>query len=171
MATTVPSYSPETARVAAELTLQAFESEFPTTKRVLGAITNPDFKLDPKARTASEIAWHLVTSEVSFLEAIAARKFAMEEKYKEDRPKTVAEMIAWYEKRFPEAIAQMRRMTPEQLLTPVDFYGVLNWPVFRYLDIALRHSVHHRAFIAASLRPMGSRVPSIYGGSADDPGR
>ena len=30
-------------------------------------------------------------------------------------------------------------------------------------------SVHHRGQLSTYLRPMGSKVPSIYGGSADEP--
>jgi len=63
----------------------------------------------------------------------------------------------------------VQAMTAEQLLTPVDFYGVMTAPVFRFLLFANNHSIHHRGQLAAYLRPMGSKVPSIYGGSADVP--
>jgi uncharacterized damage-inducible protein DinB len=32
-------------------------------------------------------------------------------------------------------------------------------------------SIHHRGQITTYLRPMGGKVPSIYGPSADDPGQ
>ena len=32
-------------------------------------------------------------------------------------------------------------------------------------------AIHHRGQISTYLRPMGSKVPSIYGPSADDPGK
>ena len=60
-------------------------------------------------------------------------------------------------------------MTPEQLTTPVDFAGVFKMPAFFYLGFVNNHSVHHRGQLAAYLRPMGSKVPSIYGGSDDEP--
>jgi uncharacterized damage-inducible protein DinB len=31
-------------------------------------------------------------------------------------------------------------------------------------------AVHHRGQLSSYLRPMGSKVPSIYGPSGDDPG-
>jgi uncharacterized damage-inducible protein DinB len=37
------------------------------------------------------------------------------------------------------------------------------------LGMASNHSIHHRGQLASYLRPMGSKVPSIYGGSADEP--
>lgn len=168
MATSIPSYTPEIAQAVAEMGLQTMESEFSTTKKVIAAVTNPDFKLDEKSRTAIEQAWHIASADVQLLEDIGDMKFDTEERYKE-QPKTIAEIVAWYDKKLPEAIARLRKLTPEQLATPVDFYGLWNYPLFRYIEFAIRHSVHHRAYLAANLRPMGSKVPSIYGGSADEP--
>jgi DinB family len=36
--------------------------------------------------------------------------------------------------------------------------------------IGLFDAIHHRGQLSVYLRPMGGRVPSIYGPSADDPG-
>jgi uncharacterized damage-inducible protein DinB len=51
----------------------------------------------------------------------------------------------------------------------VDFFGVVKMPAAALLSVAMNHGVHHRGQLAAYLRPMGSKVPSIYGGSADEP--
>ncbi len=37
-------------------------------------------------------------------------------------------------------------------------------------SIGLFDAIHHRGQLSVYLRPMGSKVPSIYGPSADDPG-
>lgn len=42
-------------------------------------------------------------------------------------------------------------------------------PRNNYLLFALVHMVHHRGQLASYLRPMGGKVPSIYGGSYDEP--
>jgi uncharacterized damage-inducible protein DinB len=63
----------------------------------------------------------------------------------------------------------VKAMTPEQLSTPVDFAGVFTLPVYMYLEFAKSHSIHHRGALAVYLRPMGAKVPSIYGGSYDEP--
>jgi len=60
-------------------------------------------------------------------------------------------------------------MPPEQLANPVDFAGVFKMPAVFYLGFVNNHCVHHRGQLAGFLRPMGSKVPSIYGGSADEP--
>jgi uncharacterized damage-inducible protein DinB len=60
-------------------------------------------------------------------------------------------------------------MTPQQLATPVNFLSLFTFPAFVYLGLVNNHSIHHRGQLSTYLRPMGSKVPSIYGGSADEP--
>jgi uncharacterized damage-inducible protein DinB len=160
--------SPELAKAMAEMNLQGLEYELPATRNVILAITDPDFRIDPKARPAIELAWHVVSVDVQMLEDIASLKFEMEERYKEV-PKTPQAIVQWYEEKLPEAVAKVRAMSGEQLLTPIDFYGMYNFPAFMYIPFASKHHIHHRGFLSACLRPMGSKVPSIYGGSADEP--
>jgi uncharacterized damage-inducible protein DinB len=50
----------------------------------------------------------------------------------------------------------------------VDFYG-MQMPNAQFLVWQAVHNAHHRGQLATYLRPMGSKVPSIYGGSADEP--
>jgi uncharacterized damage-inducible protein DinB len=152
-----------------KMMLEGLAGEMQTTKKVIAAIpdTNRDYKPDPKARTAWELAWHLVTVDVQFLEEIADGKFNMEPRYK-DQPKTVAELVSWYDKNFTRAMDKARAMTGEQLVTPIDFMGAFNFPAFVYLSFVNNHSIHHRGELATYLRPMGSKVPAIYGPSADE---
>lgn len=42
-------------------------------------------------------------------------------------------------------------------------------PAASFPGMANNHGVHHRGQLAAYLRAMGSKVPAIYGGSADEP--
>jgi len=153
-----------------ESILQGLSQELETTKKVLAAIPEDkrDYRPDPKARTAWELAWHLASSDVQMTDEIADQKFTMEPRFKEE-PKTVADLVNWYDSNFKRAIDRVRSMTAEQLCTPVDFYGVFNFPVALYLPFVNNHSIHHRGQLAVYLRPMGSKVPSIYGGSADEP--
>jgi uncharacterized damage-inducible protein DinB len=84
-------------------------------------------------------------------------------------PRDIADLVNWYETNFLRAASRVPAMTPEQLATPVDFAGVFKMPAVFHLGFVNNHSVHHRGQLAAYLRPMGSKVPSIYGGSADEP--
>lgn len=169
MATTHQAPTPDFALQYRDMMLQGLLQEMETTKRVIAAIpdTRRDYRPDPKARNAWDLAWHLVTVDVQFLEEIAEGKFNMEPRYKEE-PKTVVEMVSWYEKNFTRSAEKVRGMTGEQLVKAIDFYGAFNLPAFCYLGFVNNHSIHHRGELATYLRPMGSKVPCIYGPSADE---
>jgi uncharacterized damage-inducible protein DinB len=165
-----PALTQDFAIAQRELMLKGLEREMETTKKVLAAVPDSkrDFRLDPKSRTAWELAWHLASSDVQMLDEVADRKFDMAPRFKQE-PKDIADLVNWYETNFLRAANRIRAMTPEQLTTPVDFAGVFTLPVVFYLGFVNNHSIHHRGQLAAYLRPMGSKVPSIYGGSADEP--
>jgi uncharacterized damage-inducible protein DinB len=149
--------------------LDGIAREAEITKKVIGAV--PDAKAehrpDPHARTAKELMWHLANSDVQFLDGIADMKFNMETP--EHKPQTAAEVVAWYDKNMQRGVARVAAMSAEQLLTPVEFFGVFNLPAVLYLGFLNNHSIHHRGELATYLRPMGAKVPSIYGGSFDEP--
>jgi uncharacterized damage-inducible protein DinB len=166
--------TPEFAVATRDFTVANIEREMPITKRVIESIPEDKktWKPDEKARTAEELAWHVLFSEVAMLRGIAALRFNTPEEdmaQEKDRPATVAEIANWYEENLPKALDGVKKLTAQQLLTPVDFYGAFNFPSFMYLGFVTSHSIHHRGWLASYLRPMGSKVPSIYGGSADEP--
>ena len=165
-----PGLSPEYAVATRDAMLQGLARELEITKKVIAAIPDAqrDYRPDPKARTAWELAWHLASCDVQMTDEIADHKFQMEPRFKEE-PKNVKELIEWYDKNFNRAMNRVGAMTAEQLTTPVDFLGTFNFPVVFYLGVINNHSIHHRGQLAVYLRPMGSKVPSIYGGSADEP--
>jgi uncharacterized damage-inducible protein DinB len=171
MATAQQALTPEMAASSCEVMLDGVTRELEITKKVLSAIPDAkaDYRPDPHARTAWELAWHLANSDVQFLDAIADLKFTMETPDEKDKPKTVAELVEWYDKNFKRAADRVRALTPEQLATPIDFMGVFNLPAVSYLGFLNNHSIHHRGALATYLRPMGSKCPSIYGGSYDEP--
>jgi len=171
MATPHQGPSPEFAKTYCDMMLMGVAREAETTKKVLAAVPDEkrDYRPDPNARTAWELAWHIANTDVQFLTGIADLKFTMDNPAPEDKPKTSAELVAWYDKNLNSAAERVRAMTPEQLATPIDFYGVFNLPAAFYLGFLNNHSIHHRGQLSCYLRPMGAKVPSIYGGSYDEP--
>ncbi len=172
---TMPQVTPEFAETLRDFTVATFEREAETTRRVIAAIPEDKktYKVDPKAKSAEELAWHIVFNDINFLQCIARGSFlsgSEEAKTEQDlRPKSIAGIVKWHEEQVPKAVAKLRAMTPEQLLIPIDFFGAFKFPAFMYLEFWKVHMVHHRGWLASYLRPMGSKCPSIYGGSADEP--
>jgi uncharacterized damage-inducible protein DinB len=152
-----------------DVLLYSLTQEVPITKQVLAAVPpdKAEYRPEAKARTAAELAWHIASIDVQFCEEIAEGKFSMDPRYKDPVP--LAELPAWYEKNMNRAMEKLRAVPGEQLVRNIDFYGAFNLPGYQYLLFLNNHSIHHRGQLATYLRPMGSKVPSIYGGSADIP--
>jgi uncharacterized damage-inducible protein DinB len=55
----------------------------------------------------------------------------------------------------------------DELVKIIDFRGLFQLPAIAFLQIGLNHSIHHRGQLSMYLRPMGAKVPSIYGESYD----
>jgi uncharacterized damage-inducible protein DinB len=161
--------SPEFALGYRAMMLDGITREAETTKKVIAAVPDAasSYKPDPVARTAKELAWHIANTDIQFLDGIADLNFKMETP--EHPPQTSAEVVAWYDGKIKQGVTRIAAMTPEQLLTPINFYGVFNLPAVLYLGFLNNHSIHHRGELSTYLRPMGSKVPSIYGGSYDEP--
>ena len=153
--------------------LDGVAREVEITKKVLAAVPDArkDYRPDPCARTAWELAWHLANTDVQFMDGIGELKFNMVARAEMEKPKSVAELVDWYDKNMKRSAERVRALSGEELLTPIDFLGVFNLPAAFYLGFLNNHSIHHRGELATYLRPMGSKVPSIYGGSYDEPFR
>jgi uncharacterized damage-inducible protein DinB len=150
--------------------LDGLAREAATTKRVLDAVPDGkrDYRPDPNARTAWELAWHLANTDVQFMDGIADLKFTMTARAESEKPKTTAELVDWYDRNMKRAADRVHALSAAQLLTPVQFF-TFNLPAVFYLAFLNNHSIHHRGELATYLRPMGSKVPAIYGGSFDEP--
>jgi len=162
-------FTPEFAQGYCAMMLDGITREAEITKKVIAAVPDAksDYRPDPCARTAKELAWHLANTDVQFLNGIADLNFEMANP--ERKPTTSAEVVAWYDENLKRGAERVAAMTAEQLLTPINFYNVFNLPAVLYLGFLNNHSIHHRGELATYLRPMGSKVPSIYGGSYDEP--
>ena len=107
-----------------------------------------------------------------FLDSILAGAFVWDDeasKAAAARFKNVADVVEYYKREFPSKVSQVRMMPAEHATKTVDFFGMFQRPNASYVGFANNHSVHHRGQLAAYLRSMGSKVPAIYGASADVP--
>jgi uncharacterized damage-inducible protein DinB len=164
--------NPEQAKVAAEMLISLWEGEARGTCQVLSAVGkgNRDYKPDAKSRTAWEVATHLATADVWFIDSIINGKFEWNPegaKQAEAQFTSAADLEAFYSRTFPERLKALRAVSGDTLLEPLSFFGMFEWPRVRFIGFANNHSVHHRGQLAAYLRAMGSKVPEIYGPSAD----
>jgi uncharacterized damage-inducible protein DinB len=164
----------EVAKAIVEFYASSMENEAKTTAKVLAAVpeSGHGYKPDPKSRSAWELATHIAASDVAFLDAIIAGDFSglgATEEGAVSQFKTSKDVVDFYSREYPARLQKLRALPAEKLTQMVDFFGVMQAPNITYLGIANNHGIHHRGQLAAYLRAMGSKVPGIYGPSADEP--
>jgi uncharacterized damage-inducible protein DinB len=156
------------AHAIAQALGQQIQQEWMTTVKVLEAIPEDkkSYKPDPKGRSAWELAVHLCLADVWFLNGVLKQDFAP---HGEDAPaETIKGLVDWYKREMPSALEKVLALEGRKLAVIVDFFG-MKMPNAQFLVFQAVHNAHHRGQLATYLRPMGSKVPSIYGGSADEP--
>jgi uncharacterized damage-inducible protein DinB len=158
----------EQATFLRQITLPVLDHEAKTTHTVLAAVPadKPDYRPDPNARSAFEMAWHIASAENMFLDAVVTGNFV----FGAPRPesiRTTADVASWYAERMAEQIKRIGNMSGDDLARPVDFRGLLQMPAVQFIELSMRHTSHHRGQLSTYLRPMGAKVPAIYGESYD----
>jgi uncharacterized damage-inducible protein DinB len=149
--------------------LPSLNAEHPVTKRVIAAIPNDkvNYRPDEIVKSAIDLAWHIVTAEVRFINAVSAGAFDLTPLPRPDYIRTAADVNLWYLEHFAASVDRLKKTAADQLTKIVDFRGIFQFPAVVYVQIGLNHSIHHRGQLSMYLRPMGAKVPSIYGESYD----
>jgi uncharacterized damage-inducible protein DinB len=154
------------------LFLKFWEKEAAAMRNVIARIPErSDYRPDPKARTAREIAWLIVREEVVLGEGFEKGALDWAEI---PTPATVAEILEVYDRHHDLVTRHMRNANAARWdgQLPFRFDGKEVFSASGY-DQAwgfLLDMIHHRGQISTYLRPMGSTVPQIYGPTADEPG-
>jgi uncharacterized damage-inducible protein DinB len=167
-ATTSPQLTPDQAKFLLAQALTGIMMEHATTMRVIEAIPldKGDYRPDPVSKSALELAWHIVAAEKRFLSGICTGAFDYTPINRPDSVNNSAKIAAWFDETFNANIKQVEALSGEQLARFVDFRG-FQMPAVSFLNLSQHHSIHHRGQLSAYLRPMGAKVPSIYGESYD----
>lgn len=162
-------YTAEEAKLIAGYILATYERERTTTQRVIAAIPagQENYTPDSKSMTSLALAYHLAASEKFFLTGVLNGKFESGGGTMPDTIQSAADVLAWYDANLPECIDAVKAMSAENTAREVDFFGMMHAQAFNYLTLMLNHSCHHRGQLSAYLRPMGAKVPGIYGPSGD----
>jgi uncharacterized damage-inducible protein DinB len=149
--------------------LPGLRNEHRITRSIIEAIPGDkgDYRPDGVARSALELAWHIAATEMRFMDALAAGEFDLSPSPLPGSIKNSGDLAGWYADNFEQRSEKLKKLSNEQLLKMVDFRGMFQLPAVMYLGLLLHHTVHHRGQLSTYLRPMGAKVPSIYGESYD----
>ena len=151
---------------------QCLDAEVPTFLRVLKAVPTDQaaYKPHPRCTSAGDLVWLLAGELHDACELIDRG----EVDYVVKPAPPVAESVAAYEKNAATLKSSLAKVNDAKWDSParLKMDGKVLWEatlgdmLFGFLFDA----VHHRGQLSSYLRPMGAKVPSIYGPSADDPG-
>jgi uncharacterized damage-inducible protein DinB len=149
--------------------LPLLQREQPKTRQVIEAIPldKGDYRPDAVSKSALELAWHIVAAEKRFLNGIVDGGFDFSPISRPETVRNSADIGRWYGEMFDQVFARLQKMTPEQLSKVLDFRGIFQMPAVVFFQAAVSHSIHHRGQLSVYLRPMGGKVPAIYGESYD----
>ena len=162
-----------------EFFIQKWKQEYPAFVRVFKALPahGLDYRPHPRSRSAGELVALLVYSQQSCIQLCKQRKSSYGGlRWEEPRGSgSLEEMTATYERDHDTLASQLDELDDdawnhqawlirgrEEILLK-DTVGGLLW-------IGLLDAIHHRGQLSTYIRPMGGKVPSIYGPSADEPG-
>jgi len=148
------------------------QAETPTSVRVLKAVpeTGHGYRPDPKSRTAGEIAWLLARAEAALLTLLKTGSVEWKE---EPAPARIADVVSAFERDATAVNARIAALDEagwqkkgKLMMDGQAWEDTIEAMVWGFLF----DSIHHRGQLTTYLRPMGSKVPAIYGPSADDSG-
>ena len=162
--------TPDQAHVLISFLIEDYDRESKTTRRVLGAVPagKEAYAPDDRSMHALRLAWHIASADTMFLNGVASGAFAMGDPGVPESVKSSADVVAFYDEHITKAIESVRKMTPEACVAIVPFGDTWKMPAFLWMQLCLKHSIHHRGQLSAYLRPMGAKVPAIYGPSGDE---
>jgi uncharacterized damage-inducible protein DinB len=161
---------PTDAKFLLSFLLPQLRAEHAVTLRIFAAVPAGagEYRPSEKSMSAFELARHIAWCELWFLDAVVHGRF--EEIAAPPVTATTCQDIAhWYAESFNRLVALLEGFSGEELAKKVDYIGLRHDPAVAYLNIAIRHTVHHRGQLSTYLRPMGAAVPAIYVESADEP--
>jgi len=156
-----------------EYYVECFKAEKPKFVRVLRAVPADQaaYRPHPRSSSAGGLVW-LLASELGDACSVADK---LEVNYAQTvEPATLDESVAAYERNAAELEKRLARLDDAVWDQKARFLvnGTVAWETTlgNMLWGFLFDAIHHRGQLSSYLRPMGAKVPSIYGPSADDPG-
>jgi uncharacterized damage-inducible protein DinB len=154
-----------------EFHLQCRKNETNAFHRVLNALPHDKWEYTPheKSQSASRIVWTLVGETLVLVDLIDKGEFS----FGPQPEAPPAHVVEQFEKAWDLLLEKIEGMSDEQWEKPGRFMMNgqvrMEMPISGFLWMFFFDAIHHRGQLSTYIRPMGGKVPSIYGPSGDDP--
>ncbi|HKO63370.1 MAG TPA: DinB family protein [Pyrinomonadaceae bacterium] len=151
--------------------LKRAKAEFPVFLKVLRALPEDlSYKPHERSPSAEQLVWTVTYEQKALIDAVDTGKCEWEN----NKPPSRDEMIGMFEKWSTELLDKVAALDDARQQRNAQFlyqgHVVMERPTVELLWDFMFDAIHHRGQLSAYLRPMGAKVPSIYGPSADDTG-
>jgi uncharacterized damage-inducible protein DinB len=127
-----------------------------------------DYRPDPRARSAGELVGHLIGHMQDLVELFTDGHINHRNQV---AFATLDEALQKFDQGCQDALRRLEQVDDGKWATPGEFkvgeQVIMNAPAQALAWLMLMDSVHHRGQLSTHIRPMGGKVPSIYGPSAD----
>ena len=156
-----------------EFYLERVKQERPAFKNVAKAIPagGLDYKPHDRSPSTGQLLWTLSAEAAAAVELMEKGRF----EWKATPHPPLDDMLQLFERSYEEILRRVPDLddTAWERKVQLVFGGkvVMEPPLGEFLWFLLFDAIHHRGQLSSYLRPMGAKVPAIYGPSADDPGQ
>jgi uncharacterized damage-inducible protein DinB len=155
-----------------EFFTKQWKQEEPKFGKVLRALPGDRLSYRPHERSASagELAWQLAEEQRVLNEMLDTGEVHWEME-RRPHPATLEEIVAAWDRHTAALRARLEALDDAQWQAPVTFLidgkPAGKATVEEYFWGFLHDMIHHRGQLSVYIRPMGGKVPAIYGPSAD----
>jgi DinB family protein len=156
-----------------EFFLKRLQAETPAMLKVIRALPADklDYRPHPRSRSAGELVAVLVGEAAASVEMCEKGLINWVDPKGATSSEAAAAEFERHQKRFVELLPKVDEATwGKKIPLLMDGKQVHESTFSGMCWELLFDAVHHRGQLSAYIRPMGGKVPSIYGPSADDPG-
>src|ERR1700730_4810720 len=115
--------------------LPGLKNEQRVTKSIIQAIPldKGGYRPDGISKSAMDLAWHIVATEMRFMDALPAGEFDLSPRPLPDSIKNSADLTAWYTDTFESRLEKLSKLSSAQLVKIIDFRGLFQLPAVMYL--------------------------------------
>ena len=148
---------------------QKWDREAPKFDSVMDALSpgRLDYRPHPNSRSAAEMVTHLAREQAMLVQMMDTGKI----EYEDSKAQDFGEMRALWKKSTGELRERLKKLDDAGWKKPVQFFmggkKINDTTTDEMLWGFLLDMIHHRGQLSTYIRPMGGKVPAIYGPSAD----
>ena len=147
--------------------LKSWEEETGKTSKLLAQLTDASLeqKVWAEGRNLGFLAWHIVYSVGEMLSHLDIKVDGPE--MNESAPSSAKTISDTYQSVVNAAKTELSKLPDTKLAESISAYG-MDWNVCVFLDVLVRHEIHHRGQLTILMRQAGLQPVGVYGPAKEE---